>query len=131
MGRAPFRQALVLHLDNLRGQVAIRRVPPKGVDIQSLHVDATLVQIVYAVGAKTSAAPACVTFERGTFHYVGHFGDGGVRMYVHHLYAFPAHAHFPPGNGSVGLRRLRYTCYKLSRQKRSSRPARYVLDDLS
>src|SRR3984885_3411821 len=84
-----------------------------------------------AVGAKSSTSAARETFERGTFHYVGHFGDGGVRVNVHHLYAPPSHAHFPPCNGSVRLGRLRRARDQLSRQKRSSRSAGYVLDELS
>ena len=58
MRRAPFRQTLVVHSHDLRGQVAIRGIPPKGVDIDRLHIDAALVQLLNAIRSQSSGSAA-------------------------------------------------------------------------
>lgn len=43
VGGAPLREALVLHLHDFGGQVTLGGVPPEGVDVERLQVDAALV----------------------------------------------------------------------------------------
>src|ERR1700674_50378 len=95
MELAPRRKTFVLYLDDLGRKIAVRRrVPLEGVDVERLNVNSALVHFGEAVGAESAAATAGVALERSTFHDVGDFRNGGVRVHVDNFDALAADTNF-------------------------------------
>jgi len=94
-------------LDDLCGQIAVRLVPPKCVDVDRLHVDAALVHLLDAVPPEGPAAGARESCQRPVLDHIRDLGEVGVRVDVHHLYAPRTHADLPPRHRRAGLRSLR------------------------
>ena len=84
-----------MHPYDLRRQVAISRIPPECVDVQHLHVNATLIQLLNAIRPQLSSAES-ETLQRRTLHHVRNLGDAAVRVNIDHLDALPGHGDFPP-----------------------------------
>src|SRR5260370_2074698 len=98
---APGGETFVMDINNLGGQIAIRRaIPPERSDIQHLDVDSALVQLPYAVGAER-AATLRIARQRRALDHVRYLGDRGMGVHVNHLDALAAHAHVSVHDGSV------------------------------
>ena len=98
---APSRETFVVNVHDLCGKIAIRRgVPPEGVDIQHLNVDAALVQCPNAIWPQCTSALS-IARQRSSLHHICYLGDAGMSMHVDYLDLFSAHAHIAMRNGSA------------------------------
>jgi hypothetical protein len=128
--RAPFGQAVVVNTDDLGGQVAIGRVPPKSIDVESLDVNAALVELLNAIGSEGTAAAARETLERRTLQHFRNFSDSGMGVNVDYFDALTANADLAAHRGRAGLRR-RNRFQHPARNKSSSRRIRHRPDEFS
>jgi len=56
-----------VRIDYFGGQIAVRRIPPKGINVHCLHIDTALVHLLDAVRTERSPAAAGSLREQPIF----------------------------------------------------------------
>src|ERR1700738_1450707 len=92
MAADPFGDALVMHPDDARREVAVRVIPPILIDAERLKVDPALIHGGHALGSQNLVGRE-LPLDIGALEDVRDFGHDAMRMDVDDLHALAANHH--------------------------------------